>query len=308
MSKTPDVAVITSLYRTERFLPAYIRMMRAVATECQQVGVVFELVLVSNDATAEERRLLDTLQPFDGVLQIIHVARESIYASWNRGIHAAMAPYFGVCGVDDERMATALIELKQMVQAPTYDLLDFPYTIAHKYGKQHYGPFQTPMSAAEVGKVRPGVFFIASKALYQQVGPFDERFRIAGDIEWFYRALAATPVDRRMSGTVKAGVHHIHGGNLSTQFAFTWAEANVCRLMHQQTDWLFPAPPHIMRQVWERWGAEEVPITPALATRLWGWRAYWRWYGERALERLWYYVRAVPYKLGLKRFSISVEK
>ena len=60
----PDVSLITSLYQTEQFLPQYIEAAKNLAREVKSAGLDIEFVIIPNEASDEERRLLTELDKF----------------------------------------------------------------------------------------------------------------------------------------------------------------------------------------------------------------------------------------------------
>ncbi len=53
-----------------------------------------------------------------------------------------------------------------------------------------------------------------TKALYKQVGPFDEQFKIAGDFDWCVRAAKVT--DKFVRAKTIAGTFRVDGTGLSS--------------------------------------------------------------------------------------------
>jgi glycosyltransferase involved in cell wall biosynthesis len=109
------ISLITSLYRSEKHLPDYMRRVQNVAS---QLDFPLEIVIVANDATPDERLLLETLQPHDLLsVHIIHTERETLYASWNRGFAAAQYDMLGAWNVDDVRTVEGLIAAYEALEA-----------------------------------------------------------------------------------------------------------------------------------------------------------------------------------------------
>src|SRR5690606_21328144 len=102
-------SLITSLYRAEPHLAAYAGHVRNVAAQARAAGLSLEMVIVANDATERERALLAPLvaagESGELAVQVLHVPRETIYASWNRGVRAARGRCIGVWNADDAREA-----------------------------------------------------------------------------------------------------------------------------------------------------------------------------------------------------------
>jgi glycosyltransferase involved in cell wall biosynthesis len=262
-----DVSLVTSLYRTEAHLPAFIRHAASVAEQVRQAGVSVEYIVVANDATENERALLEAFEASGSPVKILQVSRESLYASWNRGVQAATGKAIGFWNVDDIRTSEGVVEGYRRIEAGCR-LVYFAHTVVRTSGSREFRrtyaavPYD-PEAHRKVMKCGP--FFMFTPSLYEQVGPFDERFRIVGDWEWCVRATRHTdfcPLD------LIAGYFLLHGGNLSdTGNPLQLAEENMVHLLHGAYDRLIPVDPGLMRKTWEKWG---LPIPSEIETQLWG--------------------------------------
>ena len=87
---------------------------------------------IVNDATRAEREGIDRLageinSHYYGQMTAHYVRRESLYASWNRALARADAPYFAPWNADDIRAAEAFIAGYRALKSGA-DLVDFPFT------------------------------------------------------------------------------------------------------------------------------------------------------------------------------------
>jgi glycosyltransferase involved in cell wall biosynthesis len=264
------ISLITSLYRTDAHLPAYIRHATEVAVAVRAAGLSLEFILVANDATDGERALLEAFSQADPQVQVMHVARESLYASWNRGVQAARGEAIGFWNVDDIRTPEGLIEGHKQIAAGC-PLVYFAHTVIRTGsggGREHRRTYPAvpynPLLHRSVMKCGP--FFMFAPALYGKVGGFDERFRIVGDWEWCVRATHHAdfcPLD------LIAGYFLLHGGNLSdTGNPLQAAEENVVRLVHGDYERLTPVEPEVMRKTWDKWASSH-PLPAHIQAQLW---------------------------------------
>lgn len=293
------VAMISSLYRVERHLPAFVPAILDFARALQHSGIAVHYLPIVNDATPLERTAIDQLsQKINGAgfgrMSAHYVPRESLYASWNRGIALTDAPFFSFWNADDRRSAAAFIEGYRALQAGAA-LVDFPFigiTARRRRWQRERRIRRSAMFDPQRFTRRSGVgpFFMAHRALYEQVGPFDENFRIAGDTEWAGRAMGrAQFYGARQIG----GEFLIHGHNLSNSGdSREGIELNV--IFMRRGDWrqLHPAEPAAMRQAWESWGnPPRIRLPDEVADFLWGrgaaarWRQYQRERRQPALLR-----------------------
>lgn len=289
-----QISLVTSLYRAADFLPLYMPRLLSVSTVLHGAGIQLEVVLVANDPSPAEQAVLDMLsaKATEAGLRIIRleVPRESVYASWNRGIEAASSPVLGFWNVDDLRYPDALIEGCKVITAQQAAIMDFPYLFSlssTRFGRAQHTERQMPAPFTP-GQIHPrtgtGPFFLFARSLYDATGPFDSDFRIAGDFEWCTRPTVQAAA--MLTGQHSAGVFYTHGGNLSGGHnPRDRVEFNIVLLRRGAFDALRPADPQLMRQHWEAWGHASQPIAPEQADFLWGPGAQARYDADRAKQQ-----------------------
>lgn len=293
-----QISIVTSLYRTEQHLPNYIQRAMEVAKQVRQAEHQLEFIIVANDATERERLLLDDFATPDADVRVLHVPRESLYASWNRGVQAATGQAIGFWNVDDIRTPEGLIAGYKLIADTGCKLVYFSHTVIRTGKRETRRTYPAVPYDPEVHRrvMKCGPFFMFAPELYQQVGAFDERFRIVGDWEWCIRATEHAefcPVE------LIAGYFILHGGNLSdTGNPLQLAEENVVHLLHGAYERVIPLEPELMQKTWAKWN---LPLPAEIEERLWGAGA-----AERAVEwqrqqkqkrlrtRLQHIVRYVP--------------
>jgi glycosyltransferase involved in cell wall biosynthesis len=279
-----DISVVTSLFRSENFLQSYVNRVLEAGRLLHVAGLSFQVVVVSNNASPTERRLITSFEDRAQTFQVktIYVDRESVYASWNRGVEASDGTVIGFWNVDDVRHVDALVEARNTLTSPHQQLIYFPYTVVRliPLWKLHFPwrffrpaiPFNRSLFRT---RTKVGPFFIFTPDLYRQVGPFDSRFKIVGDLEWSVRAMNFTDFT---AGKFNAGDLVIHGSNLSGVYhPLENVERNMIYLMHDMLDELVPADPELMRQVWTTWNLADVSLSPAVQEQLWGRGAQENW-------------------------------
>ncbi|MBL8030574.1 MAG: glycosyltransferase, partial [Candidatus Doudnabacteria bacterium] len=121
------ISIITSLYKSDKYLPEFKENLRKFASELTVAGVSFEVIVIANEATKEEENLA---KEFSGQnwFRFINVPRESLYATWNRGVREATGELLGFWNVDDVRFASAILEAKLLFEAGAM-LVHFPFYI-----------------------------------------------------------------------------------------------------------------------------------------------------------------------------------
>lgn len=243
----PDIAFVTSLYRSARHLPQYLHLLERMNRELQESALNMEAIVVANDADRRERWLLESAverNARDSWLTVLNVPRELIYASWNRGVAAAHADIVGFWNVDDIRNPAAVVEGVRLVRQD-HRLVAFPWVIVkeavrgrmcvHEFARFHDSSWVTPENAANEFAIGP--FFLFDKSLLTECGPFDEQFHIVGDYDWQLRLASDVPL---VCGQSLGGVFLSDGANLSsTGSARLRVEQNVLFRRHHmaKTEW-----------------------------------------------------------------------
>ena len=268
MSKK-DISIITSLYRSEQFFPAYRKQFIQIQSKLADVGIDVELILVANDPTENELNEIDNLKMFVDA-RVLQVPRESLYKSWNRGIAAAESLVIGFWNVDDVRYSDYMIEAYENLQRG-FDLVDAKFlgtnTIQQDSVRSEIHPAYSQDLVSPKLCVSP--FFMFTKKFIEQAGMFDEKFKIAGDFEWCTRSVVrkAKYVElRQMSGEFT-----VHGSNLSNSTnPLEWVEINIVLLYRDMYHELRPVKPDLMQQKWQEHNDRGCTIPENIRAWLWG--------------------------------------
>jgi hypothetical protein len=258
------ISLITSLYHSAKHLPDYIRRVQNVAS---QLDFPLEMVIVANDATSDERLLLETLQPKDLLaVNIIHTERETLYASWNRGFAAAQYDMLGAWNVDDVRTVEGLIAGYEALEAG-YQLVDFAYDLVQGREIARFPAYYRTDTLAP--KAGIGAFFMMQRELYDTVGEFNPNFTITGDYEWSKRPTVRAAEFK--PSTVVGGQFVRHANTLSgSHNPLEWVEFNIALIWHGGFEHLRPVDPDLMHRTWEAWGHNGGTVPDGIANWLWG--------------------------------------
>jgi glycosyltransferase involved in cell wall biosynthesis len=186
---TINISIITSLYNCERFLETFLCHFFKIENlhEC-------ELILVHNDPTEEEIRLINN-HDWQGVRKVhLQIKREGLYSSWNRAIKAASGKYIAIWNVDDIRTPDSLSSQKQALDNSSAAMCygDF-------YGTSIYGPYKErffqycEFEDFKNGALRHhviGCFPMWRRDIHEKIGYLDEQFKLVSDYEFQLRVLA----------------------------------------------------------------------------------------------------------------------
>ena len=246
---SPMASIVVSIFRRERYIRRFARNVHRFARDLDAFPALrAELVVILNSPSTRERRVIGDLHTLGCPqlrFQMAVVPRETLYASWNRGIHLARGDALGFWNVDDCRYSSAVAEAIAGMRAGA-SLMYFPFVIDHRWRKWGFVPRRrrTPYPAVEFDRgafqttFRVGPFFMFARALYDAVGPFDEQFRISGDLDWCLRALRQTSFT---PGSQVAGVFlNEHRGLSMAGSQRAIAEHNAIYVRHGLADLVQP--------------------------------------------------------------------
>jgi hypothetical protein len=312
-----SISIISSLYRVEAHLPQFTASVQRFAEAVHQAGVDVRYIPIVNDATEAERTAIDQLAhrintAGHGSMSPQYVGRETLYASWNRGVRAGDTPYFSFWNADDVRDPEAFIEGYRALQdgATLVDYIFNVRRIVKRLGvftsqrEEHSRMLFHPEPFTRKNGVGP--FFMASRDLYDQIGAFDENFRVTGDMEWAERSL---PVVKFYAAKRVGGHFYIHGGNLSnTGTSREDIEVNIIFMRIGEWYQLIPVNPVAMREAWDTWGNRDGVILPDdVQDFLWGDEADARWRQYQAERNQPSWIQAMRRRLASRGLIRSAE-
>ena len=188
------ISVITSLYRAENFLEKFLQYVQRIdnPSEC-------EFIFIHNDPSEYELQLINAFIA-TGFTQVNHisVARESLYSSWNRAIKLAKGEYLAVWNVDDIRIPSSLSAQCRALDNSNAVMCygDFYATVVYGEHQQEYFTYDADYGAIRTLAQRNhivGCFPMWKKIIHEQVGYYDEQFRLVSD--WDFQLRVARVFD-----------------------------------------------------------------------------------------------------------------
>ena len=198
MASFPQLSILTSIYRGEDYLPAYLDQVAA-----QSLFPQAELVVVLNEGSEFERELLEQFsRQHPGQVQILEVARmETLGASWNRAWRAARGEYLAIWNIDDRRSPDSLErQVAALETHPHWALCYGDYLAVPEYGAEEGRRRHTPQfSPGYFARALPqgGAFWVLRRSVADQAGFFDEQFKVGPDFDYSVRmALAGLHMGR----------------------------------------------------------------------------------------------------------------
>lgn len=192
-NEDPEIAVIVSLYNTDRFLPTFIKTL-----ESQTALARAEICVISVKPSLFERSQLEELaEKHSNVILEFHEDRTPIYVAWNRAIQLTSAPVITNANVDDIRSPASLeIQIEAFKSYPWADVIYQDVIVS-------YDPDATWDELVRLGSETqfPHVFHGAllagfnyphnapawKRSLHKSVGLFNETYSSAADGEFWLR-------------------------------------------------------------------------------------------------------------------------
>lgn len=214
------ISIITSLYKSERYLKSYLNYLSIVAKELQDNKISFEAIVIANDISHKEEALLSNFEKENKYLRVIKVKREPLYTSWNRGIRESKYDHICFWNVDDKRFVKGLMDGIKLLE-DNFRVVAFPF-IYKRYINlfninflvkiKNFYPKKFDINVYQK-EMYLGPFFMFNKDVINKVGYFDDNFKIAGDFDWQARC-ARDDIKIGLSQVI-AGIFTNNGKTLS---------------------------------------------------------------------------------------------
>ncbi len=231
------ITVLTSVYNSAQFLEGYFSAVKRITNP----GDV-EILLLHNAPDEDELNIIHKHLPALPFVRHIPVAnRESLYASWNRGIRLAKGTYITIWNTDDIRLPSSLADQARCLdEHPEAGVCYGNITIVNEYGKTT-GRYQAEPDfdrdfRSFFRNHHIGCFPMWRKAIHETVGYFDEQFRLVADLDFQIRVASEYPMVRT---TTDLGYYLENTPtNLSSNRKLQRTERTALNLRHRNYDLL----------------------------------------------------------------------
>jgi glycosyltransferase involved in cell wall biosynthesis len=259
------ISLVTPVLNRVRLLP------EALASALGQEDVTVEVIVVDGGSTDGTLELLR----HSADIRLIEAPGSGIYDAVNRGIAAATAPVIGWLNSDDLLPAGSLAAvLAGFAADPAADAIRGRavfFTDRAEGGTRPVAAadaeFPLALTLADATRGQPSinaVFF--RRELLDRIGPFDQRWPLAGDRDWLVRAFAAgwriCPIDRPVYA------YRRHGGSLTLDGGSLGNERLHAEYLGIARRHLAdPTLPRAIRAECRRWQAKEIALLTLLRGR-----------------------------------------
>jgi len=184
----PKISIITSVYKGEDYFTSYFKSLIE-----QTIFNGSELILISNEPSIKEKELIEKFkyENPEKVKTIFINPKETLSASWNRGIQIAKGDFMAFWNVDDIRTPESLEnQINTLENNPEIIMTYGDFIEIRKTDNRKGVQFLTPEFKKEIFLKRfasGGAFLVFRSDIFNKCGYFDEQLEIASDYDFVLR-------------------------------------------------------------------------------------------------------------------------
>ncbi len=202
------VSAIVSTYNAEKFFRSRIENLLN-----QTLGDQLEIIVIDSGSSQNEGGILQeflertaTGRNRSAQIKYVRTNRETLYASWNRGIELAEGKYISNANTDDRLIDSALEKMAQMLDqnasAPLVYSDGWETTDENDIincAKLEYKPGRRRLYKPDFSHNKlllhsfVGPFPMWRREIHEQIGYFDDNFVVSGDWEFWLRMAEHAP-------------------------------------------------------------------------------------------------------------------
>jgi len=191
--KNIKISVLTSLYRCENFLGAYLETLYNIEDKEQ-----IEVLLLHNEPLESEMEIIRRYLPkMNYVRHIVIPERETLYRTWNRGIKLSLGEYITVWNVDDVRFPDSILQQAEALDKNPDAVIAYgDIWVSKNYGVKGDFCTNSPLNNSKKDFFRQyhiSCFQMWRKTIHQTVGYYDEQLRCVADFDFQVRAAIHFP-------------------------------------------------------------------------------------------------------------------
>lgn len=216
----PSVTILCSLYDADDYIEPYLENMitQTAFDDC-------ELVIVDACSPGDERRVIERyLREHPNIFYTRTDSRIGIYEAWNLAIRKSTGRYITNANVDDARHPESMERFRDALdRSPDIDVVysdtyytflpHLPWFEIEAVGLRSRLPIPTRHNMFDFNS--PHCAPMWRRALHDRLGLFDERYRSAGDWEFWLRGIRAGLTMHKIEPPLVAYFHNPRG--MSTQ-------------------------------------------------------------------------------------------
>ncbi len=234
----PKVTILTSLYNCSQYLEGYFKCISGIENSSE-----IEILLLHNAPTKEETQIIQSyLQDYNFLHHHIIKERESLYATWNRGIALAQGEYIAIWNVDDLRFPKSIYQQAMVLDMnPKADISYGDFYYMYEYGilskeVKYNIDFENNLNVFKRTH-QIGCFPMWRKRIHDKIGFFDEQFRLVSDFDFQIRAAINNCIFVKCNNVLGAYLT-LTPGKLSSNQSLQKKEQNALYLRYGIYDYL----------------------------------------------------------------------
>jgi len=225
---TPLISIITSVFNGEEYLDRFFS-----SVTNQTIIDVCELIIVLNQGSEAEKAFLRSLEKQKIVKCnfIFLDFRETLPASWNRGIREANGEFVTFWNVDDLRIANSLEkQIQTLIKNDDISLTYGDFIEINSPDSTKGLHLHTPLFNKSIFLRRfacGGAFLFMRKVVFDKYGFFDEQFIVASDFEFVMRLVFFNEQLQKTSGILGYFLNNQSGLSTNLNSNLSEIERNV---------------------------------------------------------------------------------
>jgi glycosyltransferase involved in cell wall biosynthesis len=195
----PIVSAIVSTYNSERFFRGCLEDLVA-----QTLGDRLEILVIDSGSQENEGAIAREFQARHPNVRYVRTEREPLYKAWNRAIRMARGRYLTNANTDDRHHPLALETMARALEADPEIALVYADLLISETANAPFGPEHAvgahQFVEYQLDYLLTGCFMgpqpMWRRSLHDELGYFDERFKSAGDYEFWCRVALVHPMRR----------------------------------------------------------------------------------------------------------------
>lgn len=218
---TPLVTIITSVYKGDRYIETFLRdiVRQTIFHQCEL------LIVNANSPENEEPIILEYCKKYPNIHYERFEKDPGLYGVWNYLIKKARGQYITNANIDDLRNPRGIEHhVLFLNQHPTIDLVYSPFFISETPHltfemavlQKCFILSKSEFSFRVLHECLPGPFPTWRKSLHEKYGYFNEKYKSAGDWE-FWNKIVVMGAKFKKDSRIVSGVFYNHLASLSHQ-------------------------------------------------------------------------------------------
>ena len=187
LPKLYQATILVSIYKGERFLEVFMRYLISLND-----FAFYEIILLHNDPLESELNIIEPYLAAHDNIRHQKIPLEPLYCTWNRGISLASAQYITVWNIDDIRLPESVrwqLDCLRSNGGVGIAFGDIWGTRTHDAKKDEF--YWHPDFKSKKGQYfrrhMIGCFQMWRKSIHNDVGYYDEQFKLVGDFDFQIR-------------------------------------------------------------------------------------------------------------------------